>query len=135
MTTRPPTRRRREATVAIALAVAVLAVLAVRALDSPSRLDYYRIVDDRTLVVGTDVGPGSWTRVTSIVETPSTITIAVGSFLIQPGPGAAEAVPLELTVDLGDPISARTVVDASTGVAIPGTRCSPPAYLAAGCTP
>src|SRR3954452_19072676 len=128
MRLRTPSRRR---VVVLAIAL-VFAALAVRALDSPSRLEYYRVINDRTLVVGTDVGPGAWTRVTGTAETSSTVTVAVSSFLLRPGPGPAEAIPAELTVNLGDPIGDRVVIDASTGLPVQRTDCLPPAYLAAG---
>jgi hypothetical protein len=114
--------------------VVVVGVLAARALDSSSRLGYYRLIDERTLIVGTDVGPGSWTRVTSMVETSSAITVAVSSFLLRPGPGTAEAIPAELTVNLRDPLGGRAVIDTSTGLPIQRTNC-PPAYFMAGCAP
>ena len=65
--------------------VAVILVLAVAA----------------TLVVGTVTGPGAWTRVTSVTESPSTVTITVSSLLVQLGPGAAVGVPAKSTVDAG----------------------------------
>ena len=114
--------------------VLVLAVAAVRALDSASWIFYYRVVDDRTLVVGTVEGPGAWTRVTSVAETESTVTINVSSVLFRPGPGTAEGIPVETVVNLRDPIGGRTVIDGSGSTSVPRTRCLPPAYLAPGCT-
>jgi hypothetical protein len=116
------------------LVVLVLVVLAVRALDSASWIYYYRVIDDRTLIVGTVEGPGAWTRVTSIIETPSTITITVSSFLIRLGPGTSEGIPIESVANLTDPIGTRTVLDGSSGLPVIRTRCLPPSYLAPGCT-
>jgi hypothetical protein len=68
----PRLRRRR---VALAIVV-VLVALSVRALDSTLSIDSYRVVDDRTLAVRIGEGPGAWTRITNIAETPSTSTPA-----------------------------------------------------------
>ena len=121
--------------VVVAVTVLVLAVVAVRSLDSPSWIYYYRVVDEHTLVVGTVAGPGAWTRVTSVIETPSTVTITVSSLLVQLGPGSAAGVPVESTAKLRDPIASRTVIDGSSGLPVQGTHCLPPSYFAPGCTP
>ena len=128
---RRPRLRRRWIVVGLVL---VLAIAAVRALDSASWISYYRVVDDRTLVVGTVTGPGAWTRVTSVAETESTVTIGVSSLLFQPGPGISLGIPVETVVDLRDPIGSRTVIDGSSGASVSQTRCLPPAYAAPGCS-
>ena len=127
---RLPRLRRRWIAVAVAL---VVLVAAVRLLDGASWIDYYRVVDDQTLVVGTVTGRGAWTRVTNVTETPATVTIIVSSFLIQFGPGTAVGVPVEFFAMLHDPIGSRTVIDGSSGLPVPRTRCMPPAYAAPGC--
>jgi hypothetical protein len=128
----PRIRRRRVVLVATVL---VLAFAAIRSLDNPSWTYYYRVVDERTLVVGTTAGTGAWTRVTSVVETPSTVTITVSSLLVQLGPGTAVGVPVESSAILRDPIASRTVIDGSSGLTVQRTRCVPPSYFAPGCTP
>ena len=127
---RLPRLRRRWIAVAVAL---VVLVAAVRLLDSASWIDYYRVVDDQTLVVGTVTGRGAWTRVTNVTETPATVTIIVSSFLIQLGPGTAVGVPVEAFATLRDPIGTRTFIDGSSGLPVLRTRCLPPAYSAPGC--
>ena len=129
-----PARLARRWVVVVAIGL-VLAVLAVRSLDSPSWISYYRVVDERTLVVGTVAGPGAWTRVTSVIETPSTVTVTVSSLFVRVGPGTAEGVPVESTVTLHDPIAGRTVMDGSSRLPVQRTHCLPPSYLAPGCTP
>ena len=119
----------------LVVVVLVLVVAAVRGLDSPSWIYYYRVVDEHTLVVGTVTGPGAWTRVTSVIETPTAVTITVSSLLVQLGPGTAVGVPVESTATLRDPIASRTVLDGSSGLRVQQTRCLPPAYFAPGCTP
>jgi hypothetical protein len=131
MTMRLPRPRRRWIAAAVVL---VIVVTAFRLLGSASRIDYYRVVDDGTLVVGTVEGPGAWTRVTSITETPSTATIIVSSFLVRSLPGTDVGIQVESVVELRDPIGGRTVVDGSRGEPVQRTRCLPPAYLAPGCT-
>jgi len=127
---RLPRLRRRWIAVAVAL---VVLVAAVRLLDSASWIDYYRVVDDQTLVVGTVTGRGAWTQVTNVTETPATVTIIVSSFLIKLGPGTAVGVPVESVATLRDPIGTRTVIDGSSGLPVLRTRCLPPAYSAPGC--
>jgi hypothetical protein len=70
MTMRLARVRRRWITVAVVL---LLVIVAVRLLDGASWIYYYRVVDDRTLVVGTITGPGAWTRVTSVIETAAAL--------------------------------------------------------------
>jgi hypothetical protein len=114
--------------------VLVLVVAAARALDRPSWITYYRVVDDHALIVGTWEGRGAWTRVTNVAETTATVTVTVSSWLIQLGPGTDDAVPVETVVTLRDPIGRRTVVDGSSGQAVGRTRCLPPSYFAPGCS-
>ena len=130
---RLPRLRRRW--VVLAVVVLVIGAAAVRSLDSASWISYYRVLDEHTVVLGTDTGPGAWTRVTSVVETPSTVTITVSSFLVQLGPGTAVGVPVESTATLRDPIASRIVIDGSSGLPVQRTHCLPPAYFAPGCTP
>jgi len=129
---RLPRLRRRWIVIGVVL---VVLFATYRALDRPSWIYYYRVGDDdRTLVVGMSEGPNAWTRVTNVSETPTTVTITVSSILIQLGPGAAYAVPVERAVKLTDPIGSRTVVDGSSGQPVRRTRCMPPSYFAPGCT-
>jgi hypothetical protein len=109
---RPRIRRR---IVVGGLVVVVAVVLALLALDRPSAISGFRIADDRTLVVTSIEGPGALTRVSSVVETPTTVTVTVSSILFRPGPGTDEGVPVESVVRLRDPINGRAVVDGSSG--------------------
>jgi hypothetical protein len=127
---RLPRLRRRWIAVAVVL---VLVVTAVSLLDNAEWVNYYRVVDDRTLVVGTVTGSGAWTRVTSVAETESTVTIIVRSLLFQLAPGTAVGIPVESVVKLHDPVGSRTVIDGSSGTSVVRTRCLPPAYAAPGC--
>jgi hypothetical protein len=102
--------------------VVVLVVTAVRLLDGATWIYYYRVVDDQTLVVGTVTGPGAWTRVTSVTESPATVTITVSSLLIQLGPGTDVGIPVESVAMLHDPIGSRTVLDGSSGLPVRQTR-------------
>lgn len=131
MAMRLPRWRRRWIAVAVIL---VLVVTAVRLLDGALWIYYYRVTDDRTLVVGTVTGPVAWTRVTSVSETPSTVTITVSSLSIQLGPGTALGYPVESVAKLHDPIGSRTVIDGSNGLPVQRTHCLPPTYFAPGCT-
>jgi hypothetical protein len=115
MTAKLPRLRRRWIALAV---IPVLVVVAVRLLDSASWIYYYRIVNDQTLVVGTVEGPGAWTRVTSIDETPSTITVTVSSLLVRLGAGTSVGIPVESVAKLHDPLRDRTVVDGNSGLPV-----------------
>jgi hypothetical protein len=97
-------------------AVVVLAVVASAELllDRPWSIDNYHVLDDHTLVVTTGASWLTWTRVTSIVETPTSVTIGMKSFWL-PLPAAGTGGPsTEFTVSLRDAIDDRVVMDAST---------------------
>ncbi len=128
---RMPSHRRRWIAVA---AVLLLVASAIRLLDGASWIYYYRVVDERTLAVGTATGKGASTRVTSVVETPTTVTITVSSFLFQLGAGTDAGITVESIARLRDPIGNRSVIDGSSGKPVVRTRCPWPSYLAPGCT-
>ena len=110
-------RRRWRRFVAVAVVVAAVVVLGVAtllALYLPSRIEYYRVVDDKTLSVGTITGHNAWTRVTALTETPTTVSVTVGVFLLQLG-GTADGVPALTEVTLHDPLGVRKVIDGTTG--------------------
>jgi hypothetical protein len=130
------TRRRRLVLAAAALLLVGFGTVAVvRALDHPSWIYYYRLEGDRTLVLGTVDGPGANVRVTSVVETPTTVTVTVSPLLIGLGPSAGFGVQYESTATLPDPLGARAVIDGSSGLPVQRTHCPPPSYFAPGCTP
>lgn len=120
--------------VAVLAVIGVVWIVVVFGLDKPSWIYYYRVLDDHTLLVGTTTGPGAWTRVTDIAETPSTVTITVRSFLFEIGPVSGGGLPVESVATLLDHIGARTVFDGSSGLEVRRASCPPPAYFAAICT-
>ena len=115
MTLRRPRLRRRWIALLVVLG---LVVAVVRSADGTLWINYYRFVDEHTLVVGTVAGPGAWTRITSVIETPSTITITVSSLLVRLGAGTAVGIPVESVAKLHDPRGDRTVVDGSSGLPV-----------------
>jgi hypothetical protein len=103
------------------------------ALDRPDPIDYYRLVGDRTIVVGTITGVATWSRVSSVTETPTSVVVAVRSFRF-PVPATAAGIPIEYVVTLESPLGDRTVLDASTGGAVPEAKCiGPTPFAAAPC--
>ncbi len=132
MSVRMSVPRVRRRWVALAL-VALVAFVAYRLLDSPTWIYYYRVLDDRTLLVGTGTGPGAWVRVTDVAEQPSTVTITVRSIYIQLGPATSEGIPYESVAMLHDPLGSRTVIDASSGLPVQRAHCPPPAVFAPVC--
>lgn len=125
-------RRFGAAAIAVIVAVALVALAAFMLFDRAAPIFYARIVDDRTLALGTVTGPATWTRVTLVRESPDTIIVALSS-LSAPIPGYGDDLT-ELAVHLSAAIGKRSVTDANTGHDVPLTTCRPPAYLAPGCT-
>ncbi len=116
---RIPKPRRRWVVLA---AVALLVFASIRFLDRPTPIDFYRIVDPQTLGIDTTTGPGTWTRVTSVAETDSSVTVVVSAIRIQLGPAEDTLGFVELTVKLSSPIAGRTVVDGSNGQPVSPAR-------------
>ncbi|HWP64133.1 MAG TPA: hypothetical protein VNO86_11750 [Candidatus Binatia bacterium] len=114
-------RRRRRWIVATGIVAAAVALFAVS--DRADPLDYYRPVGDRIIVVGTITGAATWTRVSSVTETPSEVVVAVRSFRVPFVPASGVGIPIEFVITLGAPLGERTVIDASDGHAVPKTRC------------
>ena len=99
----------------VVLGVVVVLVLgALRLLYQPVTLESYRMLDPQTLAVVGYISPGAWTRVSSVIETDSTITISVDAFTFRPFPGTAVGARFEAQVPLRTPIGGRTVVDGAT---------------------
>jgi hypothetical protein len=112
-------RRGRPLWVRAAVGIVIVAVVVgvfVLVLDRPAPLDYYRMVDDHTIVVGTVTGPATWTRITGLVETPESVTVFVSS-LRAPLPAAGDDTT-EIRVVLRDSLGGRTVIDGNSGVRV-----------------
>ncbi len=104
--------RRRWLAAAVCL---VVVLLSIRALDRDTRIDYYRVLDPQTIGVETTGGADSWTRITSVVETSSSVTIKVSSLSVPFLPGTADGRFVELSVRLSQPLGVRAVIDGSRG--------------------
>jgi hypothetical protein len=113
--------------------VGLVAIAAYSLFDQPSHIDYYRAVDEQTLLMGTISGPGATVRVTNVVETPEQITITVSAFHFQLGPQTASGVLYESEAKLGNPLGNRIVVDGSGGQRVMRVNCPPPFYYATEC--
>ena len=116
-----------------AAVVLVLVVAAVRLLDSATWIDYYRVVDHQTLLVGTVSGEGATVRVTNVTEAPTTVTITVSTFYFQLGPGTSVGIPYESVAKLQEPLGSRTVIDGSSGLPVQRATCPPPSVFAPVC--
>jgi hypothetical protein len=97
--------------------VIALAFGEVLLLDARAPIEYYRVVDDHTLVVGAGTGPTFWAHVTSVSETESAVVVGVSSVRV-PLPSTNDQIT-EVTVSLRDPIGDRALVDASSGLPVP----------------
>ena len=115
-----PKVRRRWIVLAIVLAVLFTSY---RLLDSHTYIYDYRVIDEYTLGVETGSGPGAWVRVTSVVETPTTVTIVVSNLYFQLGPSTGVGIGYESVAKLQDPLGSRTVIDGSDGHAVEFAAC------------
>ena len=97
------------------------------------RIDYYRVVGDRELVIGMTGGKGMWPRA-DVNEDQASVTITASLFDWSLGlPQTTVGIPLELPVTLDGPLAERIVRDRSNGEEAVRTRCEWPMYLAPGC--
>ena len=107
-----------------AASLALIVVIVIRSnatvlANSSPRMDSYRLVDDRTIILTVAVGPRSWTRVTRVTETPTDVQITVESLVFPiPLPATAHLELRELTISLADDLGTRVVRDAD-GLAVP----------------
>ncbi len=125
-------RLRRRWVVVVALVV-VIVFTAYHLLDSATRIDYYRVVDEHTLLLGTISGQGANVRVTNVTEASTAVTVTVTTFFLQLGPSTAEGYPYESVAKLQDPLGSRAVIDGSNGLQVQRATCPPPAYFAPVC--
>jgi hypothetical protein len=110
--------RRRRLALVLALLVTIPVVTFLLADRSPA-IGSYRVSGDRTIIVMVAVGPGSWTRLGSVVETSDSVTVTVRSFHFQWGAGPGYAEIVEIFIALRDPLGARPVIDGGSGLAVP----------------
>lgn len=117
-----------------AVVLLALGALAFQLLDSPTRIDYYRLGDnDRTVIVGTTSGPHASVGVSSVSETANAVTITVRTFFVQLGPSTAMGYAYESTAQLDAPLGGRTVMDGTTGLPVRQATCPPPIVFASPC--
>ncbi len=79
MTTQRQEARRIPKKRLVALVGLVLVALLLVNANSEVRIDSYRALDQRTIVLSVAVAPRSWTRVTSVTETPTEVRVKVES--------------------------------------------------------
>jgi hypothetical protein len=115
--TRMPRLRRRWI---VLVAVLIMALAYVRLADASYAVYQYRVVDDHTFQISSVTGPWTWTRVTGVTETTSSVIVSVNSISFQFAPGFGDDI-VWLVVTLRDPIGDRTVIDASSGLPVPRT--------------
>jgi hypothetical protein len=100
---------------ALCLASCLLLVyLTISSLDRQTQISYYRVIDQQTIGVETTGSDATWTRVTSVDETSTSVTITVSSLTAPFVLSNDMASFLELTVKLNSPLGDRTVIDGST---------------------
>lgn len=129
----PKPRRRWIVLLTILFVVVGLVVGSILGSDRAVWIFYYRVVDQQTLVIGAETDNTSWTRVTSVVETATTVTITVRGLEAPIRNGAGTGQGIEFIVKLRDPIGSRTVVDGSSGQVVDFTRCLQPVPLRQRC--
>ena len=94
-----------------ALAVFAVGFWLLRPGSDPLIVDYYRVSDENTLVIGTTAGDGEETRITAVVETSDSVTITAQTFRFMFGPMSSIGRPVELVVELDRPLGDRGVFD------------------------
>jgi hypothetical protein len=77
----------------------------------PRLLDWYAVVDDDTIGIGTVSGDAEWTRVTRVTEMSDEVHVTVRSFHWPFIATASIGHEVVLTVDLHQPLGERRVVD------------------------
>ena len=77
----------------------------------PILVDYYRVVDEDSLIVGIMEGSSGEARVTEVRETSDSVTIIVRHFREIFGATGGTASPVELAVELQEPLADRAVFD------------------------
>ena len=112
-------RLRRRHVALVLLLLVTIPVLTFLLADRSPTIGSYRVSGDGTIVVTVAVGPGSWTRLGSVVETSETVTVTVRSFHFQWGAGPGYAALVELFIALDEPLGDRRVIDGSSGIAVP----------------
>jgi hypothetical protein len=104
---------------AVALVIVGVLILAQNSTVLVPFVNSYLLVDQRTITVKVGVAACSWTRVTSVAETPTEVRVKVETLPCPiPLPGTAGLAVRELTVALAADLGTRAVEDAN-GQAVP----------------
>lgn len=116
--TRSAVRVSRMVWVAIALVVLTIFLLirsnSTALMNGYPRMDSYRVLNERSIVVAVAVAPRSWTRLTALEQTESEVRVIVESLDWPiPLPGTADLELRELTIALAADLGTRTVRDAN----------------------
>ena len=102
----------------IGVAVFVLVLLQISTVLFPD-MGYYRIVDSNTIDLNVAVMPCSWTNVSGVTETSSTVSIKIETLpCLTFGASASDPEFRVLTIDLPDDLAGRAITDAQ-GQSIP----------------
>lgn len=100
------------------LGVAGLLVAAYLLIGRPVPIESYHVLNERTIAVRVVTGDLTWTRVAGVRETDTFVEVAVTA-VTAPVPMSSIGKPVELTVDLQQPLADRTVIDAATNRDVP----------------
>lgn len=109
--------------VALAALLIVLLWLLLVVKEYPSRIQSYRVVDERTIVVQANAPKRGWTRVDNVAETSTAVRVTIKSLDLLPGPGTALGISVELTVRLDQPLGDRVVQDGD-GIPVVNPLCT-----------
>lgn len=118
MEPRKPAYIPRRAWFAVGVAVLIL-VLLIRSnstilVDGYPRVDSYRVVGQRSIVLTVAVAPRSWTRITAVRENETEVRVTAESLDWPiPIPGTDDLELRNLTVSLSEDLGARVVRDAN----------------------
>ena len=85
--------------------------------DGWTSIDYYRLDDSGQLIVGAGTGNPLWSRVSTVTETATSVT--VGIRIGRPWTAGTGSQVTEFVIPLQQPLGTRSVIDASNDVPVP----------------
>lgn len=124
---------RRPYLVIILIFLAIAVVTVYKILNSPTHIEYYRLADDQSLMLGVTSGPGADAHLSGLVETADTVTATVVVvYFSAPLPQTGVGIPYEVAAHLAQPLGTRIVIDGSNGQMLERIPCAPP-FFASPC--
>jgi hypothetical protein len=103
----------------IAVIVVAVVIAGVRLAVTRTAVSGYRVIDDYNLALQVIGANPTWRRVTVETETASDVTVGISEISLRLGAGFGDERIAYVVMTLNEPLGARRLIDASTGVEIP----------------